>query len=206
MGNFRKTCDWSGPLAKMIPHVIDKKCSLIVKSKEENCPFVSTLGDFATEGMTVFGRNAPTHWRPTLLISKQIIRLFAYLVAFRTAAGCWILYVRSYASEETRKKLQVKIVVRQAKNLSQNCQKVGAYTIITRSKAKLAKEEHDKAERARINNYDSITFHGRLFGQDETEQNVLDSGEYLCLSDSQVKKFCVERVLFEYSVEITVKE
>jgi hypothetical protein len=55
----------------------------IVKCKEDNKPFSSVIGDFNAEGMTVFGRKAMTHWKPVLFISKQIIRLFAYLVSYR---------------------------------------------------------------------------------------------------------------------------
>jgi len=108
----RGACNWAGPLAKMLLHTIDGKCAQIVKSREDDRPFASVIGDFNTANMTAFGRRAMTHWKPVLLISRQCIRLFAYLVMYRDESGNWIVYLRSYASQEGLDRLSTTIVIR----------------------------------------------------------------------------------------------
>lgn len=59
----RGACNWIGPLSKMLLHAIDSKCAQIVKSRQDNQPFTSVIGDFNAENLTVFGRTAMTHWK-----------------------------------------------------------------------------------------------------------------------------------------------
>ena len=206
---FRGGCGWSGPIGKMVPHVLERKCALVLENLQDNCPFVSSIGDFPGEGMSVFERKVPTNWKTVLLWSQQIMRLWAFVVVYRTSGGWWVIYVRSYASEEARKRLQVKIVVRRPRP-PPSCPPLAPPnpTAFTSWKAALltrfTSEEEGKAEQAR--KVDSVSFHGRLFGPKETPREVLASGEYLCLTDSQVQRFRAGRILFEYSIEITMKE
>lgn len=174
-----------------------------MKSREDNKPFVSVIGDFNAEGMTVFGRKAMTHWKPVLLISRQIIRLFAYLVMYRDEAGNWIIYLRSYASDEALAKMQVTVTVRKP-------------TIFTNSKANSDTkinidgsnddEARTNGELLQFKEDSTFSFTARILNQDVSEQEVIDSGNYLCLKDSQVRKFCIDRTLFEYSVEVGERE
>lgn len=181
----RGACKWIGPLCKMLLHVVDEKCAQIVKSKEDNKPFVSVIGDFNSEGITVFGRNAMTHWKPVLLISRQYIRLFAYLVMYRDERGNWIIYLRSFASDAALDMLEADVKISKP------------------SKARFADEMKTGTNFTDQNNKDNnncYTFTGRIMPQKYTEQQVIDTGNYLCLKDSQIKKLGIGRTLFEYSV------
>ena len=194
----RGACNWVGPLSKLLLHVIDQKCTQIVKSREDDRPFVSVIGDFNAEGMTVFGRNAFTHWKCVLLISRQVIRLFAYVVMYRCDQGNWIVYVRSFASDEALSKLQVSVTVRKPLNTIGKCD----------ANVKIQIEPENPEEQKKKKEVEEelqFSFTGRIMNQKVTEQEVLDSGSYLCLKDTQVRRLCVDRTLFEYSVVITEK-
>ena len=94
--SHRGACNWTGPLNKLIQHVIQQKCAQVVKSKPPNSFFISTIGDFAQD-QTVFSKSTPTHWKPVMLISQEALRFFCYAIFYRDANGYWISYVRSFA-------------------------------------------------------------------------------------------------------------
>jgi len=194
----RRACNWTGPLSKMLLHVIDTKCAQIVKCRENGVPFVSVIGDFNVSGMTVFGRKAMTHWKPVLLISREFIRLFVYLVIYRDEAGNWIIYARSFASDEGLEKIWVTITVNavDAKNNPEGKEEDAKEKPEGRQEADIALDDKQKEE-------EMFSFTGRILNQRVTEQEVIDSGNFLCLKDSQVKKMTVDRTLLQYTVRIS---
>jgi hypothetical protein len=161
-----------------------------VKNREDNKPFVSVIGDFNVEGMTVFGRRAVTHWKPVLLVSRQIIRLFIYAVMYRDETGNWIVYLRSFASDDALAKLQATVVARRPKAPANK----GNSKAMLDHSYDAGSVEHDEDLK--------FSFTGGILNQRATEQEVIESGNYLCLKDSQVRKLCVDKTLFEYSIEI----
>jgi len=193
----RGACNWLGPLSKMLLHVIDNKCAQILKSRENGVPFVSVIGDFNAEGMTVFGRAAMTHWKPILLISREIIRLFAYLVIYRDETGNWILYVRSFASDESLEKLQASVTVSAVEAKEKTEEK---------EQKDIALDDKQEGDVNADGKEGIFSFTGRILNQRVTEQEVIDSGNYLCLKDSQVKKMTVDRTLLQYAVVVSERQ
>jgi len=106
--SHRGACNWTGPLNKLIQHVIQQKCAQVVKSKPPNSFFVSTIGDFAQD-QTVFSKNTPTHWKPVMLISQEALKYFCYAIFYRDAQGYWFSYVRSFAPPSIADSLRVEI-------------------------------------------------------------------------------------------------
>ncbi len=99
------------------------------------------------------------------------------ILPFRDENGNWILYARSYATKALLDKVQVSVTVRKPTKANVDANKT--------------------------NNAPTFSFVGRILPCDATEQQVIDSGSFLCLKDGQIRKLCVERTLFEYSVEVT---
>lgn len=153
--------------------------------------------------------------QPVLLISRQIIRLMAYLVMYRDEKGNWVIYCRSYASDEALEKLWWSVIVRKPKNAfpeDRNTKKklddvkIQIEEEKDEDKVSESKKESEKQEDEGPDDQLSFSFTGRIMNQRISEQGVIDTGSYLCLKDSQVRRMCVNRTLFEYSVEITEKE
>ena len=107
--SHRGACSWTGPLNKLIQHVIHQKCAQVVKSKPPNS-FVSTIGDFAQD-QTVFSKTTPTHWKPVMLISPETLKFFCYAIFYRDASGHWLSYVRSFAPPTVTSGLRAEIRV-----------------------------------------------------------------------------------------------
>ena len=58
------------------------------------------------------GRNdVVTHWKPTLLLSKELSNLWCYTVIQRDQTGFWMLIVYSMLPKECTEKIRVKITV-----------------------------------------------------------------------------------------------
>jgi len=140
------------------------------------------LGDYGDPSLTVFGRPATVNWKPVLLISRQVIRLFAYLVAHRDNEGNWTLSIRSYASEEGLQQVKARLIVRRP---------------FLDKEAKLA--ETITSVTPPVVTY-SMTVN--ILSSKLSESEVLASSNCMRLTDAQVRGLTVDRTLLEYSVEI----
>jgi len=162
----------------------------IVKNRVDNKPFVSVIGDFTDTSLTVFGREKKTEWKPVLFMSRQVIRLFAYLVVYREDANNWILSIRSYASEEGLRQVKARLIVRKP-----------ALT----GRAKIVKVCTNLLEHGicTSNSLSSPTYSMTtdILSNKLSESEVLATSSFLRLTDSQVKGLTVDRTLFEYSVD-----
>lgn len=187
--HIRGACTWKGPLSAMLLHTIDAKCAQIVKSRVDNEPFSSVIGDFSNND-TVFGRILMTHWKPVLLISRQIIRLFAHLVMYRDPLGNWIFYVKSFATNEALQRIQCTIEVTKAKQETEQKENENVPSNNTKEEEKSDIIHH---------------FTGDVHSSALTEQQVIDTGSYMVLKDSQIRRCQYDRTLLRYRVKIFEK-
>lgn len=146
----------------------------MIKRRENDTPFVSIFGDYNQQQTlsTVFNRPTMTHWKPVLMISKKILQHFIYLITYRDFTGNWIVYLRSYATKEALPKL------------------TGCITLRKQSSVPLTKTMPMYQFQCGISSFDA------------TENEVLDSGNYLLLRDAQVKHLRDDNTILEYSIEL----
>lgn len=111
----RKTCNWSGPLTKILVHVKDTKCLQLLRQLNTEEPFHSTIGDFQEPGLTVFDRSvAATHWKPVLFLSQPAARFFLYGLIERDTKGVWTFMVRSLCHKEFCDNIYVDVTIKPA--------------------------------------------------------------------------------------------
>lgn len=188
---YRGACRWNGPLSELLPHTIEAKCTQIIKCKEDNKPFINNIGDFVDETTTVFNKKTITHWKPVLLISRQHIRLFAYIIMQRSEQGNWMIFVSSYAPMEILDKHQATITIRKPKE--ENLENKVQMEIVERiNNLHINKETKDT----------TFIYTGKILPEGLTKEQVQMTGNYLSVTDEQVKKLCEGRIIFEYAVTI----
>ena len=187
--HHRRACDWVGSLKELYIHLNEKKCTQIIKQDEEEKAFTSVIGDFLDD-MTVFDRKSMTHWKPVMLVTRHLFRLFAYLVMSRAPSGEWFFYVRVMAGKEIVERVKAGIVVRSpASDLSEvKVGKVGE--VATAGRPSEAEFYHEGF----VNSFEA------------TEDEVFKSGRYLKLSDAEVKGLQNGKTLLEYEVDLRLCE
>lgn len=188
--HHRRACDWVGSLKELYIHLNEKKCTQIIKQDEEEKAFTSVIGDFLDD-MTVFDRKSMTHWKPVMLVTRHLFRLFAYLVMSRAPSGEWFFYVRVMAGKEIVERVKAEIVVRSpASDLSE-------VKIVKASEVPAAAGRPSKEE---------FYHEGFVNSFEATEDEVFKSGRYLKLSDAEVKRLQNGKTLLEYEVDLRLCE
>lgn len=185
--HHRRACDWVGSLKELYIHLNEKKCTQIIKQDEEEKPFTSVIGDFLDD-MTVFDRKSMTHWKPVMLVTRHLFRLFAYLVMSRAPSGEWFFYVRVMAGQEIVDRVKADIVVRSpASDLSE---------VKTKCVCNTTTKTSDK----------EFFFEGLVNSFEASEDQVFKSGRYLKMTDEQVKHLMNGKTLLEYEVDLKLAE
>jgi hypothetical protein len=198
-GRHRGACSWKGPLTDIIKHVVAEKCVQIVKARRrcdgkeavvihrpgetvEEAWCSSVIGDFGEDqrGLSVLGRPVVTHWKPVFLIDGDSVRLFPYMVLYRSPRHGWLFTVRSYADQDVRDKYEVTVKV-------------------TSPSASMSPQES-------VESFMGWAFQGGVLAPSDEEHRVLESGHFLALSDHQVNKVRENRVLLRYYVRIVPKK
>jgi hypothetical protein len=198
-GRHRGACSWKGPLTDIIKHVVAEKCVQIVKARRrcdgkeavvihrqgetvEEAWCSSVIGDFGEDqpGLSALGRPVSTHWKPVFLIDGDSVRLFPYMVLYRSPRHGWLFTVRSYADPDVRNKYEVTVKV-------------------TAPSARMSPQ-------ASVESFVGWAFQGGVLAPSDEEHQVLESGHFLALSDHQVKIVRENRVLLRYYVRIVPKK
>jgi hypothetical protein len=194
----RQACSWMGRINNLIKHCTEGKCVQIVKARrrcdgeqaltkhlpgqiipEAWCS--SLIGDHDHQYRSVFDQAFTTaHWKPVFLIDADSVRLFPYLVMYRTANKEWIFSVRSYAMQDYRDKFKVCLkVTSPSETLNPN---------------------------QSVESYHGYSFDGSLLSCMDDEQEVRASGHYLSLTDQQVKMLKAGSTLLRYFVKIVKRD
>jgi hypothetical protein len=198
-GCHRGACSWKGSLTDIIKHVVAEKCVQIVKARRrcdgkeaivihrlgetvEEAWCSSVIGDFGEDqpGLSALGRPVVTHWKPVFLIDGDSVRLFPYMVLYRSPRHGWLFTVHSYADQDVRNKYEVTVKV-------------------TAPSARMSPQ-------ASVESFVGWAFQGGVLAPLDDEHQVLESGHFLALSDHQVKKVRENRVLLHYYVRIVPKK
>lgn len=180
----RGTCQWNGPLSKLMSHIKAQKCVQILLEIDggEDAPnrdqikealfkdrglyhepkFDSSIGDFPEESKkSVFDKgNLVTHWKPVLMLSRNIMDFWVYMTIERNSMGKWFLMPFAMVADEIAAQIHLKIIVGEA------------------------------------------IYEGPVNSFQASKDDVARSGNLLLLDDDQVRKLKKERTLFEYKLQV----
>lgn len=132
--NRRGTCKWNGPLLQLMNHIKAEKClQVLVEFQGDEIPnkikikealakdrgllhkpqFNSSIGDFPEESArSVFDRNdLVTHWKPILMLSRNIMDFWVHLTIERNSKGQWFLIPFAMLPAEKSDQIHIRITV-----------------------------------------------------------------------------------------------
>ena len=99
----------------------DKKCVQVIFDdnwkKVENPQiktasiFKSNLGDFPKEAVSVFERSNVTNWKPVILLAKDILKVWCYVLVERNSSGIWTFMLYSMLPKDNVDGINAKITI-----------------------------------------------------------------------------------------------
>lgn len=174
-------CPWIGSLAKLGVHIRKEACVHLLWNKDGTESFRSRVIDFRDPELSVFNRTRNTYWKTVMLVSRKTFG--AYMTIHRTGRGLWILQVRSFDPDSIINNITVTIqVFKSYTGNSNGDQKTFPGSLLV------------------------FTYEGGIISSNLTNEEALDTGKYLLLSDSQIKCIRTPENVFAYNVSVNVNK
>ncbi len=96
-GKAFNKCNWMGCYNKLLGHITQEQCSLLVKLEETNRA-KHTFPEL-TDMPSIFGQNQKVSWKPTSYVTKEGL-IFAYMHVRREFNNEWYLTCHCYAGKD----------------------------------------------------------------------------------------------------------
>jgi hypothetical protein len=109
-------CDFNGSFKEVLKHCQKGKCIQIAQKKADLADtkqfFRESLGNFPSTSLSLFKiLDKNIHWKPIILITKELLPFLMYFLIQRRPNGIWYLQMRAHLPQEMCDLLGVKIVI-----------------------------------------------------------------------------------------------
>ena len=207
-GRHRGACYFMASPNVLLRHAIEKKCVLILKP-QDGYTYKACLQD--SDDVSVFDREqVTTHWRPVLLAAKLHLPLIAYLLIRRDGHSkrpLWTFQIRSIAPPKLRDTAMVRLTIRAPPPTTEELTTAKLAASSPTLAATFNAGEKDKTinpEAAAFPNIAPTEFelYSPLVPYDLEDKDASKNGDYLIMTDDQIKKLSRGSLLFSYQIQI----
>lgn len=212
VGHHRGYCNKIVTVGTLYSHATENKCARFLNNRDRNdASFVGLIGDFtasaritgplivqegrplstAVHPITIFGQHSTADWPPVFLLNTRFVGYLPYLNIQRLSNGSWMAYVRAFipnvftADMPRLAHVEIKMFVPSDRNKDAGS-------------SVLPGEKKREGQMRPV-----YMFRGHAVSSTLSVEQVIASGQYLCVRDDQVKKLAVGNLLFEYEVRMS---
>jgi hypothetical protein len=165
-------CAWLGSQKAMLLH-LNIGCVQILHNQEKEFSYCSHISDVQNGEPSVLTQNIPVYWKPVVMMSKSPRGFMLYMLLARRPEGEFVLHFRAITPLTAEGRIRVEMEITSTETYEDS-------------------RQHSLGVKFKCDPVSSFF----------TNAEALATGNYMVLTDSQVKNFQSARALFQYKVTI----
>ena len=145
-----------------------------------------------------------------LLVSRNVLQYLLYLTVHRTSGGLWYFQLKTFSPDQYLNDIQYKIVVYKGKAKSDATAATTATTTVTADDPPVAaassphKAESAPFSSSSLSKSPMFSYSGSVISHKLSLTEATDSGNFLLLTDWQIKKLKTSDMIFEYKIDVKI--